>query len=84
MEFIDGRIYANILPSDYIAIIDPATGQVTGWIDLRGLYTPPRSQSSSILNGIAYLPDTKHLLVTGKLWPHLYEIELIPPDPNAP
>lgn len=84
LEFIDGRIYANVLPSSYIAIIDPADGRVTGWIDLRSLYTAPHSQSSSPLNGIAYLPDTKHLLVTGKLWPHLYEIEVIAPDPNTP
>lgn len=77
LEFIDGQIYANVLPTDYIAIIAPQTGRVTGWIDLRGLYTPPRSASTSILNGIAYIPESKHLLVTGKLWPKMYEIELV-------
>lgn len=77
LEFIDGQIYANILPTDYIAIIAPQTGRVTGWIDLRGLYSPPPSASGSILNGIAYIPETKHLLVTGKLWPKMYEIELV-------
>lgn len=78
LEFIDGQIYANVLPTDYIAIIAPRTGRVTGWIDLRGLYSSPRNASTSVLNGIAYIPETKHLLVTGKLWPKIYEIELVP------
>jgi glutamine cyclotransferase len=75
----NGLLYANIWPTDRIAIIDPKTGRVTGWIDLSGLYTPrANEQGDSVLNGIAYLPKTRHLLVTGKLWPRLYEIELIP------
>lgn len=79
LEFIDGRIYANVLPTDFIAIIAPQTGRVTGLIDLRGLYKPPpRSSSETILNGIAYIPESKHLLVTGKRWPKIYEIELVP------
>jgi glutamine cyclotransferase len=77
-----GLIYANIWQSDRIAIIDPQTGRVTGWIDLTGLYTPPASQEGeSVLNGIAYLPQTRHLLVTGKLWPRMYEIELTEKTP---
>ncbi|UCD48965.1 MAG: glutaminyl-peptide cyclotransferase [Phycisphaerales bacterium] len=84
LEFIDGKIYANVLPTDYIAIIAPDTGRVTAWIDLRGLYDPPEAPSNSILNGIAYVPETKHLLVTGKLWPKLFEIELVPHRSNAP
>ncbi|MCL5279152.1 MAG: glutaminyl-peptide cyclotransferase [Planctomycetes bacterium] len=72
------RIYANIWPTDQIVIIDPATGRVTGWIDMSGLWTPPENeQGEAVLNGIAYLPQTKHLLVTGKLWPRMYEIELL-------
>ncbi len=72
-------IYANIWPTDQIVIIDPATGRVTGWIDLSGLWTPPADeQGESVLNGIAYLPQSKRLLVTGKLWPRMYEIELLP------
>jgi len=82
LEFIDGQIYANVLPTDYIAIIAPQTGRVTAWIDLRGLYNPPRDSSADILNGIAYIPETKHLLVTGKLWPKIYEIELVPQTPS--
>ncbi len=73
-----GSIYANIWPTDRIAIIDPKTGRVTGWIDLTGLYTPPNGdRSQDVLNGIAWLPETGHLLVTGKCWPKLYEIELV-------
>jgi glutamine cyclotransferase len=79
LEFIDGQIYANILPTDYIAIISPQTGRITGWIDLTGLYiAPEHSPSNIVLNGIAYIPETKHLLVTGKCWPRIYEIELVP------
>ncbi len=78
LEYIDGQIYANVLPTDYIAIISPETGRVTGWIDLTGLYIPPQySPSDVVLNGIAYIPETKHLLVTGKRWPKIYEIELV-------
>ncbi len=72
------RIFANIWPTDRIVIIDPETGHVTGRLDLSGLWTPPEDeQGESVLNGIAYLPETKHLLVTGKLWPRMYEIELV-------
>jgi glutamine cyclotransferase len=77
LEFIDGRIFANIWMSDSIAIIAPDTGRITGWLDLSALYPRPAG-SQAVLNGIAYLPQSKHLLVTGKLWPKLYEIELTP------
>jgi glutamine cyclotransferase len=77
------QIYANIWQTNQIAIIDPKTGRVTGWIDLSGLYTPPANEQGDwVLNGIAYLPNTKHLLVTGKCWPRLYEIELLPELPR--
>ncbi|MBN1362898.1 MAG: glutaminyl-peptide cyclotransferase [Sedimentisphaerales bacterium] len=87
LEYIDGMIYANIWPTDYIAIISPQTGLVTGWIDLTGLHTPPPNHNNNVIpNGIAYLPENKHLLVTGKLWPKMFEIELVPQatPPDAP
>ena len=85
LEFINSSVYANIWHSDRIAIIDPKNGRVTGWIDLSGLWTPPAGeQEDSVLNGIAYLSQTKHLLVTGKCWPRMYEIELIPEPPAPP
>jgi glutamine cyclotransferase len=71
-----GLIYANIWPTDRIVVICPQTGRVTGWLNLAALY-PRSAHSDAVLNGIAYLPETRHLLVTGKLWPRLYEIELI-------
>ncbi len=84
LEYIDGQIYANVLPTDYIAIISPETGRVTGWVDLTGLYIPPQySPSNVVLNGIAYIPESQHLLVTGKCWPKIYEIELVAQD-NEP
>jgi glutaminyl-peptide cyclotransferase len=78
LEYINGEIYANIWKKDLIARIDPVSGQVIGWINLQGLvdienYLDP----IDVLNGIAYDPDSDRLLVTGKLWPHLYEIQLI-------
>jgi glutaminyl-peptide cyclotransferase len=79
LEYIHGEIYANIWHSDRIARISSATGRVLGWIDLKGLM--PRDQLSNdeaVLNGIAY--DTAHdrLFVTGKLWPKVFEVTIIP------
>jgi glutamine cyclotransferase len=69
-------IFANVWPSDQIVIIDPKTGRITGRLDLTALYPRP-DDSEDVLNGIAWIPETKHLLVTGKLWPKIYEIELV-------
>jgi glutamine cyclotransferase len=79
LEYIHGEIYANVWYADRIARISPATGHVTGWIDLKGLM--PRSQLSddgAVLNGIAYDAAHNRLLVTGKLWPKIFEITLVP------
>ncbi len=82
LEYIDGAVYANILGANYIAIIAPQTGAVTGWIDLTGLYTPPvNPEGNFVLNGIAWLPKTRHLLVTGKCWTKMFEIELVRKTP---
>ena len=79
LEFIDGRIYANIWPTDRIAIIEPKTGQVTALVDLGGLLTgQDRTRKVDVLNGIAYDPLSHRLFVTGKLWPKLFEIRLFP------
>jgi len=80
LEYIQGEIYANVWQTDLIARIAPGTGQVAAWIDLRGLLTAEdRSESVDVLNGIAYDAKTDRLFVTGKLWPKLFEIELISP-----
>ena len=79
LEYIDGEVYANVWKTDRIARIDPETGQVTGWIDLTGLLTEQdRSQPVDVLNGIAYDAENDRLFVTGKLWPKMFQIELVP------
>lgn len=81
LEYIQGEIYANIWQTDRIARIAPQTGQVTAWIELAGLLSPEDySQPVDVLNGIAYDAENDRLFVTGKLWPKLFEIELIPPE----
>jgi glutamine cyclotransferase len=78
LEYVQGEIYANVWQTDRIAIIAPDTGRVTGWIDLAGLLSAEdRSEPVDVLNGIAYDAETGRLFVTGKLWPKLFEIELI-------
>ena len=78
LEWVDGRIYANIWKEDVVAVIAPDTGTVEAWIDLSGLLTPEdrAGRRVDVLNGIAYDPATKRLWVTGKKWPVLYEIAL--------
>ncbi|MGA1823755.1 MAG: glutaminyl-peptide cyclotransferase, partial [bacterium] len=79
LEFIQGEIYANVWLTDRIARISPITGQVTGWIDLTGLLSPADLIFPvNVLNGIAYDPLLDRIFVTGKLWPKLFEIDLIP------
>ena len=79
LEYVNGEVLANIWQTDWIARIDPATGSVLGWIDLSGLLpAEDRMQPVDVLNGIAYDPATDRLFVTGKLWPKLFEIDLVP------
>jgi glutamine cyclotransferase len=76
LEYINGEVYANIWQTDRIARISPITGQVTGWIELGGLLpTDDQDDPDAVLNGIAYDEKNDRLIVTGKLWPNLYEIE---------
>lgn len=77
LEFVQGEIFANVFQTDWIARISPRTGDVIGWIDLRGLLPhADRWIPVDVLNGIAYDAGGKRLFVTGKLWPKLFEIEL--------
>ena len=78
LEYIKGEIYANIWGTDYIARISPDTGEILGWIDLSGLLTSSRLPSGSVLNGIAYDRVGDRLFVTGKSWPIMFEIRLVP------
>jgi glutaminyl-peptide cyclotransferase len=77
LEWVDGEIFANVWQTNYIARIDPVTGQVKAWIDLSGLpETVGAHDPDNVLNGIAYDSAGHRLFVTGKRWPHLYEIKL--------
>ncbi|HSM77697.1 MAG TPA: glutaminyl-peptide cyclotransferase [Bryobacteraceae bacterium] len=79
LECVDGEILANVWQTDRIARISPRTGLVTGWIDLSGLLSPVyQSGAVDVLNGIAYDAVQKRLFVTGKLWPNVFQIQLIP------
>lgn len=79
LEFVDGQIYANIWGADLIARLDPATGQSTGVIDCSALYPlATRATPEQVLNGIAWDPSTKRLLLTGKWWPEIFEVSLKP------
>ena len=79
LEWVEGEIFANVWQTDRIARISPQSGEVVGWIDLRGLLSPVyRLESGAVLNGIAYDSDRKRLFVTGKLWPSIFEIRMVP------
>ncbi len=81
LEYINGEVYANIWLTDDIVRIDPKTGEVVGWIDLAGILPDAlRIPTTDVLNGIAYDPEGARLFVTGKNWPQLYEIRLVPVD----
>jgi glutaminyl-peptide cyclotransferase len=80
LEYVEGHIYANVWQTDRVARIDPQTGNVTAWLDLSGLLSPQERRGGDVLNGIAYDPGSGHLLVTGKLWPKLFEIQMVTPE----
>ena len=78
LEYIQGEIYANIWQTERIARINPLTGQVIGWIDLKGILSLKNGSGAvDVLNGIAYDVNNNRLFVTGKFWPKLFQIELI-------
>jgi len=78
LEYVRGEIYANVWQTDRIARISPKTGEVTGWVDLSRLLSASEAASADVLNGIAYDSSGDRLFVTGKLWPKLFEIRIVP------
>jgi glutamine cyclotransferase len=79
LEYVDGKIYANIYQSDNIAIIDPKSGAVLSYIDLSGILSAQdRYPNTDVLNGIAWDAKGKRLFVTGKKFSKLFEITLVP------
>jgi glutamine cyclotransferase len=81
LEVVNGEIFANVWQTDRIARISPSDGRVTGWINLAGL-SPAGTSSEAVLNGIAHDGMGGRLFVTGKLWPKLYEIQIVPKKPQ--
>jgi glutamine cyclotransferase len=78
LEYIHGEVYANIWQTDYIVRISPHSGKILGWIDLSGLLDQSQAASADVLNGIAYDAKNDRLFVTGKLWPRVFEIKVVP------
>jgi glutamine cyclotransferase len=76
LEYIDGKLLANVYQTDKIVIINPQTGGVEAEVDLSKLYPQPRNEHADVLNGIAWDAAGKRLFVTGKKWDKLYEIKI--------
>jgi len=77
LEYVNGHIYANIWKQQKIAVINPDTGQIKAWVDLTGIENMENLSSEEVLNGIAYNDAKDHFFVTGKNWPHIFEIKLV-------
>ncbi len=83
LEWVDGKLWANIWLTMALVRIDPATGKVDRIVNLDGLQPAPGETvdpANAVANGIAWDAEGKRLFVTGKHWPHLYQIELVPPE----
>lgn len=78
LEYIEGEVWANIWQTDVIAIIDPEDGEVRAWVDLTDLLPIEDRANADVLNGIAYDDENDRIFVTGKFWPTIFEIELVP------
>ncbi len=78
LECVGSDIYANIWQGNEIIRIDSKTGRVTATIDASGLLSRMEAMRADVLNGIAYKPESKTFLLTGKLWPHVFEVEFVP------
>lgn len=78
LEYIRGQIWANIWMSNRIARISPATGQVVAWVNLKGIIPDVELRNSNaVLNGIAWDKSSNRIFVTGKLWPELFQIQVV-------
>ncbi|MGE0407680.1 MAG: glutaminyl-peptide cyclotransferase [Amphiplicatus sp.] len=79
LEWIDGEVYANVWRTDIIVRIDPESGAIVGVIDARPLRARLGGQAADeVLNGIAYDSRKRRLFLTGKYWPKLFEVKLVP------
>jgi glutaminyl-peptide cyclotransferase len=80
LEWAEGALYANVWQSDEIVRIDPASGEVRAVFDASGLLPAELRATTDVLNGIAYDPERRRFFLTGKLWPQLFEVELVAPS----
>ena len=78
LECVDGVVWANVWQTDDILRIDLKDGRVTAVVDASGLLTPEERQKTDVLNGIAWNPRSKTFLITGKLWPKMFEVQFVP------
>ena len=77
LEYIDGRVWANVYTTNMIVLIDPDTGMVDGVVDCTGLLPQKlKTPDTDVLNDIAYDGDTGKIYLTGKNWPLLFEVEI--------
>lgn len=83
LECVSGEVWANVYGEDWIARIDPASGRVTALVDASGLLSADERERVDVLNGIAYRPDHDSFLITGKLWPRLFEVVFEPVETSA-
>ncbi len=80
LECVDGVVWANVWQTDRIVRIDAASGRVTGSVDASGLLELGERLDADVLNGIAWIPERGHFVITGKLWPWLFEVDFIPAE----
>lgn len=78
LECVGDHVYANVWQTDEIVRIDPATGRVDAVVDASGLLPDHQRRAADVLNGIAAVPGTDTFLITGKLWPSLFEVRFVP------
>jgi glutaminyl-peptide cyclotransferase len=84
LECVGSLVYANVWQTPAILRIDPTSGEVLTTIDASGLLTPEEAVGTDVLNGVAFDPKTSHFLITGKLWPKLFEVRFaFDPGSNA-
>jgi len=80
LECVDGVVWANVWQTDRIVRIDPVSGRVTGDVDASGLLTLAERIGADVLNGIAWIPERGHFVITGKEWPWLFEVDFVPAE----
>ncbi len=84
LECVDGKVYANVFETDWIVEIDPESGEVTAAIDGAGLLTEAERARADVLNGLAYRAGGGTFLVTGKLWPKMFEVRFVDAPTASP